>query len=84
MHPGSVRNGMAVYVTGLVLLTAAVELVIAYFIAVRTTTVPASSSSFWSVYFGAVVALVIAGAVLIPRGLQALRVPNPGAEPGPL
>ena len=72
---------MAVYVTGLVLLTAAVELVIAYFIAVRTTSVPASSSSFWSVYFGAVVALVVAAAVLIPRGLEALRVPVPGAEP---
>lgn len=66
---------MAVYVTGLVLVTAAIELVIAFFIAVRSTTVPASSSGFWSVYFGAVVALVVAGAVLIPRGLHGLRSP---------
>ena len=64
---------MAVYVTGLVLVTAAVELVIAFFIAVRSTDVPASSSDFWSFYFGATVALVIAGAVLIPRGLSELR-----------
>lgn len=64
---------MAVYVTGLVLVTAAVELVIAFFIAVRSTSVPASSSDFWTVYFGATVALVVAGGVLIPRGLSELR-----------
>ena len=73
---------MAVYVTGLVLVTAAVELVIAFFIAVRSTTVPSSSSGFWSVYFGAIVALVVAGAVLIPRGLHGLRSPVREESPG--
>ena len=72
---------MAVYVTGLVLVTAGVELVIAYFIAGRNGSVPPSSSSFWWVYFGVIVVLVVAGAVLIPRGLRALRAPAPASAP---
>lgn len=64
---------MAVYVTGLVLLTAAVELVIAFFIAVRSVSVPSSSSDFWSAYFGVIVVLVIAAGVMVPRGLRTLR-----------
>ena len=74
---------MAVYVTGLVLLTAAVELVIAFFIAVRSTAVPSAASSFWSVYFGVIVALVVAAAVLVPRGLRTLRAPAPTPEGDP-
>ena len=74
---------MAVYVTGLVLLTAAVELVIAFFIAVRSASVPSSASSFWSAYFGVIIALVVAAGVLVPRGLRALRAPIPASVADP-
>lgn len=71
---------MAVYVTGLVLVTAGVELVIAFFIAARNASVPPSSSNFWWIYFGVIVALVVAGAVLIPRGLRTLHALAPPTE----
>lgn len=72
---------MAVYVIGLVLVTAAIELVIAFFIAAHSTHVPSSTSSFWWVYLGALVILVTSGGVLVARGLFELRG-GAGAPPG--
>ncbi len=77
----SVRSGMAVYVIGLILVTAAVELLIAYVIATRANDV-AQSSTLWPTYFGAVIGLAVSGGVLIPRGLSALRSPRRPTEPG--
>ncbi len=63
---------MLLYVTGLVLITGAVELGIAYFLSTRGA-VPAVLSTLALVSFAVVVALVAAGGVLIYRGLRALR-----------
>ena len=71
---------MAVYVSGLVLVTAAVELLIAVVIAARATGVPSASSEFWPIYFGVIIVLVAAGGLLIPRGLRELRTDST-AEP---
>ena len=71
---------MAIYVTGLVLLTGAVELVLAYFVASRTT-VPPASSLFWPAYLGALIVLVVAGALLVARGLELLRRDRVPTEP---
>ncbi len=67
---------MAVYISGLVMITGAVELVLALFVADRAS-VPALPSLFWAAYLGTVVALVIVGALLVVRGLRALRRVEP-------
>jgi hypothetical protein len=71
---------MAIYITGLVMITAAVELILALVVASRSS-VPAASSLFWPVYFSVLIALVVAGAVLIVRGLGALRREPISSEP---
>jgi len=63
---------MAFYVAGLVLITGAVELVLALLVTSRTS-VPAPSSLFWPVYLVAVIALVGGGAVLILAGLREIH-----------
>jgi hypothetical protein len=63
---------MAVYVAGLVSITAAVELTLALLVASRGS-VPAASSLFWPVYLAVLIALVVAGAILIARGLGELH-----------
>jgi hypothetical protein len=71
---------MALYVTGLILITGAVELVLALLVASRSS-VPAASSLFWPLYIGVLIGLVVAGAILIVRGLYALRRERIPAEP---
>ncbi len=65
---------MLLYVVGLVLVTAAVELVIAFLFSTHGA-IPSQSSAFWIAYIGAVVVLLGAGGALIPRGLHRLRSP---------
>ena len=74
---------MAVYVAGLVLITGAVELVLALFVAARTS-MPSPSSLFWPAYLGALIALVSGGGVLILTGLREIRRTRLPPEPSPL
>lgn len=71
---------MALYVTGLVLIIGAVELVLAVLIVLRSS-VPSDSAAFWSAYFGAIVVLGIVGALLVRRGLRGLRSAATPADP---
>jgi hypothetical protein len=70
---------MAVYVVGLLLLTGAIELTLALFLAVQGK-VPAPSSDFWVVYLFIDIGLIAAGGILVQRGLASLRAP---ARPAP-
>lgn len=67
-----VREGMAVYLSGLLLITAAIELTLALFLATQGK-VPSPSSDFWVVYLVVDVVLFAGGGVLVPRGLTQLR-----------
>lgn len=67
-----VREGMAVYLVGLLLITAAIELTLALFLATQGK-VPSPTSDFWVVYLVADVALFAGGGLLVPRGLAQLR-----------
>jgi len=66
------REGMAVYLVGLILITAAIELTLALLLATQGK-VPSPSSDFWVVYLLADVVLFSGGGVLVPRGLSQLR-----------
>jgi hypothetical protein len=70
---------MAIYITGLVLITGAVELLLALLVASRTS-VPSASSLFWPAYLTVLIALVVAGAILIARGLEVLHRDRARAE----
>jgi hypothetical protein len=70
---------MAIYITGLVLITGAVELLLALLVASRTS-VPSASSLFWPAYLAVLIALVVAGAILIARGLEVLHRDRAPAE----
>lgn len=63
---------MAVYLVGLLLLTAGIELTLALLLASQGK-VPSPSSEFWVVYLGVNIAFYTGGGVLVPRGLGALR-----------
>lgn len=63
---------MALYVAGLLLLTSAIELTLALFLAVQGK-LPAPATTFLEIYFGAAVALFAGGGVLMILGLGRLR-----------
>jgi hypothetical protein len=69
---------MAVYLAGLLLLAAAIELTLALFLASEGK-VPSPSSDYWTVYLVVDIALFTSGGVLVPRGLETLR--SQGIEP---
>jgi hypothetical protein len=71
---------MALYIAGLVLATAAVELLIAYVIATHVG-LGSATSTFWLVYFLVVIGLAVAAGILIAKGLSELRAPPPPPEP---
>jgi hypothetical protein len=72
---------MAIYITGLVLIIGAVELVLALVVASHGTNAPPASSLFWPVYLAVLIALVVAGALLIARGLGEIHRPAAVPEP---
>jgi|GEM_PF-2937331 len=73
---------MAVYLVGLLQVTAAIELTLALLLASQGK-VPAPSSDFWPVYLFVDIALVAAGGILIARGLETMHSPTPEASPDP-
>jgi hypothetical protein len=66
------RTGMVVYITGLVLVTSAIELTLALVLASRGA-VPAPSSGFFLVYLLVDIGLFSAGSLVVTKGLQTLR-----------
>lgn len=73
---------MAVYLSGLVLVTGAIELTLALFLASQGK-FAAPSSTFWVVYFAADVAMFAFGGVLVPLGLMQLRTSSDGSPAEP-
>ena len=63
---------MAIYLSGLLCITSAIELTLALFLATQGK-VPAPSSGFWVIYRVADIAMFSGGGILIPRGLSRLR-----------
>ncbi len=73
---------MALYVSGLMMLTGAIELLLAFVIRTHIS-MPDESSIFWPIYFGAVGLLTLAGGTLVARGLRELRAePRPAGSAG--
>jgi hypothetical protein len=73
---------MAVYIVGLLLITAAIELTLALVLASQGK-VPSPSSDFWLLYLTVDIAFVAVGGFLVPRGLSALRSTAPGSPTDP-
>lgn len=70
---------MVVYITGLVLVTAAIELTIALVLASRGA-LPSPSSAFLLVYLLVDIGLFATGGFLVARGLRSLRSERPSAR----
>jgi hypothetical protein len=63
---------MVVYISGLVLLTAAIELTLALVLASRGA-LPAPSSSFLLAYLLVDIGLFVAGGIVVTQGLRTVR-----------
>jgi hypothetical protein len=63
---------MALYLSGLLLMTASIELTLALLLAARGA-VPSPSSAFWLLYLTVDIALIAGAGLLIARGLLRLR-----------
>jgi hypothetical protein len=64
---------MALYLLGLLLITAGIELTLALVLASQGR-VASPSSIFWAIYLIVDIAMFSGGGLLIPRGLSRLRV----------
>jgi len=80
--PG-VRAGMVVYLTGLVMVTAGIELTLALVLASQGK-VPSPASEFWPVYLVVNIGLFAAGGLLVPRGLLELRTEERARRDAPV
>jgi hypothetical protein len=71
---------MVVYITGLVLVTSAIELTLALVLA-SWGALPSPSSSFLLIYLLIDVGLFVAGGFLVAGGLRTLQTKRPSARP---
>lgn len=73
---------MAIYLSGLLLITAGIELTLALFLATQGK-VATPSGSFWTLYLIVDIGMFCGGGTLIARGLSRLRSGDRAPPPGP-
>ncbi len=74
---------MAIYLSGLLLITTGIELTLALFLATQGK-VATPSASFWMIYLLVDIGMFCGGGVLVARGLGRLRSGEGAPPPGPV